>query len=347
MTAITRELLEKFWMDLCTEEEATLVEAYFREHPEDESLFEEFEAAGEEPVAEEDRAEMLSRVMQAVRPRRAVVRRTGVMMAAASLMAVVVAGWLMYRPAPGRNAMGRATAEVAVWVGKHNADNKNVRVMLPDSTETILAPGAVIVYRKDLGSYDRREVKVEGEVVFTVRRNKLQPFIVYSDGVETTVLGTIFDVSNKRDSDHISVRLLQGKVMVGMDAKTGDPAKKYYLKPGEEFVYKRADRRVVVREFGHKGEAYAAHKGNRPRMREEGLANWYMFNDQGLADVFDQLSIIYNVEIQYSSSDLRNKYFIGRLDEHDSLNEILKDIALLNHLSVIETEGCYIIRKGK
>ena len=347
MSAITRELLEKFWMGLCTEEEATLVEAYFREHPEDESLFDEFEAAGEEPVAEEDRVAMLSGVMRAVRPRGAVIRRAGVMMAAASLLAVVLAGWLMYRPAPRRTATGPALAEAAVWVGKRNADKKNVRVMLPDSSETILAPGAVIIYRKDLGSYDKREVKVEGEVVFTVRRNKQQPFIVYSDGVETTVLGTIFDVSNKPDSDHISIRLLQGKVMVGMNAKTGDPTKKYYLRPGQEFVYKRSDRSVAVREFDHKAKTYALHKPNLPRIREESLANWYMFNDQELADVFDQLSIIYNVEIQYSSSDLHNKYFIGRLDQHDSLNEILKDIALLNHLSVIEAEGCYIIRKSK
>jgi hypothetical protein len=112
-------------------------------------------------------------------------------------------------------------------------------------------------------------------------------------------------------------------------------------------VYKRGDRSVVVREFDHKGEAYAVHRAKQLPVREESLANWYMFNDQELADVFDQLSIIYNVEIQYSSSDLRNKYFIGKLDKHDSLNEILKDIALLNHLSVIEREGCYIIRKGK
>ncbi|HEV9035333.1 MAG TPA: FecR domain-containing protein [Puia sp.] len=347
MPAITRELLEKFWMGFCTEEEATLVEAYFREHPEDESLFEEFEAAGEEPVGDKHRVEMLSRVMHAVRPRGAVVRRIRVTMAAASLLAVVAAGWLIFRPAPGRSVTGPAMSEAAVWVGKHNADNKNVRVMLPDSTETILAPDAIIIYRTDLGYYDKREVKVEGEVVFMVRRNKEQPFIVYSGGVETTVLGTIFDVSNKKDGDHISIRLLQGKVMVGMDAKTGDPAKKYYLRPGEEFVYKRGDRSVAVREFDHKGEAYAVHRARRPRMREDSLANWYMFNDQELADVLDQLAIIYNVEIQYSSSDLRNKYFIGKLEKHDSLTEILKDIALLNHLSVIGKEGCYIIRKAK
>lgn len=347
MPAITEELLAKFWSGLCTPEEAALVEAYFREHPGDEALMEEFEAAGEEPLVEEDRLEMLSAVMKATGPRRAVIRRPVVMMAAASLLAVCVAGWLLYRSAGRPAVVDAGHLDAAVWVGKHNANKENVRVMLPDSTETILSPGALIIYRKDLGSYDKREVKVQGQVVFSVRRNKQQPFIVYSDGIETTVLGTIFRVSDEKNSDHISVRLLQGRVMVGMDAKTGDPTKKYYLKPGEEFVYGKGDRSVVVHEFNHKKEEYVA-RGRKPlRAQQENLANWYMFNDQQLADVFDQLSIIYNVEIQYSSADLQNKYFIGKLERRDSLNEILKDIALLNHLSVVEREGCYIIRNGK
>ena len=347
MPAVTQELLAKFWSGLCTPEEAALVEAYFREHPEDNSLMEEFEAEGGEPLAVEDRMQMLTTVMKATRPRGAVIRRPVVMMAAASLLAVCVAGWLLFHTAERKAVVDVAQLDAAIWVGKHNGNKENVRVMLPDSTETILSPGALIVYRKDIGSYDKREVKVEGEVVFSVRRNKQQPFIVYSDGVETTVLGTIFRVTNEKSSDHISIRLLQGKVMVELDPATGDPTKKYYLKPGEEFVYGKGDRSIVVREFKHKTQGYAVQQAKPSPIQQENLANWYMFNDQQLADVFDQLSIIYNVEIQYSIADLQNKYFIGKLERRDSLKEILKDIALLNHLSVFEKEGCYIIRKEK
>jgi transmembrane sensor len=59
-----------------------------------------------------------------------------------------------------------------------------------------------------------------------------------------------------------------------------------------------------------------------------------MFNNQTLSDVFDQLALLYNVDIQYSERDLRNKYFIGKLEMKDSLSEIMRDIALLNKLSV-------------
>jgi hypothetical protein len=72
-----------------------------------------------------------------------------------------------------------------------------------------------------------------------------------------------------------------------------------------------------------------------------------MFNNQALPDVLDQLSAIYNVEIQYSTEDLRQKYFIGKLEKKDSLSKILRDIALLNHLSVTNQNGRYIIKKQK
>jgi hypothetical protein len=98
---------------------------------------------------------------------------------------------------------------------------------------------------------------------------------------------------------------------------------------------------------GNNSGGYVAQRVKKITGRPDSLANWFMFNNQGLADVFDQLAIIYNVEIQYTNSDLHNKYFIGKLDRHDSLNKIMKDIALLNHLSVVEKEGCYIIRQHK
>lgn len=346
MPAITRELLEKFWLGLCTEEEATLVEAYFREHPQDESLLEEFESAGADPIAEEDRVEMLGHVVNATRPRKATIRRIGGMMAAASLLVVVVTAWMYYK-GEKKQPEHAAPLEAAIWVGKHNTDSKQVRVALPDSTEVVLLPGATILYRKDFGSYEKREVKVDGQVVFSVRKNKEMPFVVYSEGVRTTVLGTIFEVDGDKATDHIRVRLLQGKVKVSMDAQLGDPSKEYYLKPGEEFVYGKYDKSIVVRDFKGTGGGYAAHRVKRVPGRPDSLANWYMFNNQGLADVFDQLAIIYNVEIQYSNAELRNKYFIGKLDRKDSLHKILSDIALLNHLSVVEREGSYIVRKSK
>jgi len=351
MAAISEELLDKFLKGLCTKEEAEAVEVYFEEHPEDLSLIDDYEGCGESLTLPEGYSdEMLEMIVRDTRPeavkKRGRLAAPGVWAAAASVILVFGTMYLLHRVARTRGEV--IGQEAAVWVGKHNADTKKIRIQLPDSSETILSPGATIVYRKDFGSYDKREVKVEGKVVFSVHKNKEMPFIVYSEGVKTTVLGTIFEVTDEKDSSQIRVKLLQGKVMVSVDSIVADSIARYFLSPGEEFVYGKWNKSVVIRDFNvRSGAGLAVNRVHRLPGKPDTLFNWYMFNDQKLADVFDQLSILYNVDIQYSSVDLHNKYFIGKLEKKDSLNKIIRDIALLNHLSVTERDGSYMIRKRR
>jgi ferric-dicitrate binding protein FerR (iron transport regulator) len=90
------------------------------------------------------------------------------------------------------------------------------------------------------GQYDKREVKVEGQAAFAVVKNEQQPFIVYSDRVKTTVLGTVFEVTAEKDSDNIRVRLLAGKVMVTYDPVADDSARNMCSNPARSlFLAKR------------------------------------------------------------------------------------------------------------
>ncbi len=52
-----------------------------------------------------------------------------------------------------------------------------------------------------------------------------------------------------------------------------------------------------------------------------------------------------DVEIGYSPSDIKNRYFTGSYEDGDSLDGILKDIALLNRLSITKQDGRYIVKK--
>lgn len=348
MAAISEELLDKFLKGLCTEEEAEAVENYFLQHPEDTSLLDDYEAADvEAPLPEGYSGEMLAVIQkETVRKDNGRMRTIRNWVAAASVILLIAAGWWL----PGRwkksdSAGGPALA--AIWVGRHNADSRKIRLLLPDSSEVTLSPGATIRYRKDFGRYDKREVKVEGQAAFAVVKNRQMPFIVYSEGISTTVLGTIFEVTAEKGSDQIRVRLLAGKVMVGLDSLVRDSARHYILVPGEEFVFGKGDGSVVIREFNNHSAGYAAHRVNRLPGKSDSLYNWYMFNNQTLPDVFDQLSVLYNVEIQYSREDLHNRYFIGKLEMKDSLSKIMRDIALLNHLTVTNTDGRYVVKKRK
>ena len=344
--AISEELLDRFLKGQCTEEEAAAVEAYFQEHPEDISLLDEYEAAdAETPLPGDYREKMLAVIEEATIERSK--GRIGVMRtwAAVAAMIVLAAGWWLVTKQVKRIDETRELPIAAVWVGKHNADNQKIRLVLPDSSEATLSPGATIRYRKDFGQYGKREVKVEGQAAFAVMRDDQKPFIVYSDRVSTTVLGTVFEVTAEKDSDQIKVKLLAGKVMVSYDPPAGDSLRRYMLKPGQEFVFAKADRSVVIREFRTRGDGYASHRMTHVPGKPDSLANWYMFNNQTLSDVFDQLSLLYDVDIQYSRKDLYNDYFIGKLEMKDSLSKIMRDIALLNHLTVKVTNGVYVVKR--
>ena len=70
-----------------------------------------------------------------------------------------------------------------------------------------------------------------------------------------------------------------------------------------------------------------------------------MFGGQSLADVFDQLSDYYGVQINYFPADVENHYFTGKFSRNDSLDDILGDIALLHGLTLTKKEGMYVFRK--
>jgi hypothetical protein len=120
------------------------------------------------------------------------------------------------------------------------------------------------------------------------------------------------------------------------------PTTVHELQPGQEFVWERSDRRSWVSNFDRRNGRSKLLDG-----KAGTLANWYMFNDQNLATVFDQLSAIYGTDIEYDDRSIQNMYFLGRLDRRDSLDKILLDLSLLNHLTVTHQGNKYHISKIK
>lgn len=348
MPAISAELLEKFLKGVCSEEEAAIVEAYFEQHPDEVFLLDEYEAAQEGlELPPGYREEMRESIAAATRPKqrsRLLILRPYL---SAAVVLVILACWWLMRPTAEKRVVKKEDQLAAVWVGRYNSESKKLRVLLPDSSEAVLSPGTTIRYRTDFGHYDEREVKVEGQAVFTVIKEKAMPFVVSTENVRTTVLGTIFEVISEKKSNQIKVRLVEGNLLVRIDAVRKDSVKKYFLSPGEEFVYGKWNNSVVVRKFGSRGGGNSAPRLSRLPLAEDSLHNWYMFNNQSLAEVFDQLALLYNVDIDYSGADLRNKFFIGKLEKKDSLSKIMSDIARLNHLRVTITDGKYIVTKQK
>jgi ferric-dicitrate binding protein FerR (iron transport regulator) len=309
---------------------------YLQEHPELGNLAEEFEQTdGQTPLPEGIKEEMLRAVL-AKTQRRKVVRMSAALSAAAAVLLMVGVGLLLKsgREKSSPTIYARTVTRIE-WLTRSNDGTQQETLTLPDGSTAILYPSSKIQYRKDFGP-DNRDIRVSGEAFFEVVKNPKTPFVAYADGIRTVVLGTAFKVINDSAVDRIRVQLFTGKVRVTAPGSINE------LQPGQEFIWERNDKRSWVSNFDRKNGRTKLLDG-----KTGTLANWYMFNDQNLATVFDQLSAIYGADIEYSDGSIQNMYFLGRLDRRDSLDKILLDLALLNHLTVTHRGNKYHISKIK
>lgn len=88
-------------------------------------------------------------------------------------------------------------------------------ITLPDGTQIILNACTRIKYPTNFEE-DKRQIYLEGEAYFDVREDKERPFIVSTDQLKVTVLGTVFDVKAYLEDEQISVSVASGKVQVEM-----------------------------------------------------------------------------------------------------------------------------------
>ncbi|WP_431209598.1 FecR family protein [Puia sp. P3] len=354
MQKLSNELIEKFLSGNCTEEEAALVWGYLRDHPDEPLLQREFEEAdGVSELPPGYREEMLAFITKKTSGGNGVGVGHRVLpmlkyAVAAAVVFFLVRLWVVEKGVKEAVPVTPGVSVVAetAWIDRDNQGQRDELVALPDGSNVRLSPGARLSYLRGFGSTADRDVRLVGKAFFDVAKNDRRPFILHSDGLDTKVLGTTFDLSASPHSDKIKVRLFTGKVLVSLaDEPAGEGGREYTLSPGEELVFSRKSRSVAingpVRHRAENGVAAAR------QVHPDSISNWYMFNNQTLAEVFDQLSAIYNTDIDYSPEELRHKYFIGKLERRDSLGETLHDIALLNHLSVISLNGKYIVRKAE
>jgi transmembrane sensor len=348
MEHITDEQIERFLSGLCTKEEAEKVGAYLKAHPENAYLLQEYDRTDERtPLPEGYSEEMLRVIMEKTGDNRSRTTWIGPVWKWAAACILLAAGawygekWIHQPGAQASAGQNKELAAVA-WITRNNNGKSKLPVVLPDKSTVILGPGSNIQYRSDFGHYATRDVNVSGEAFFIVARNRQMPFVVHSEGISTTALGTSFEVLADSSRDKICVQLFTGKVAVSLAGKVSASALQYYyLSPGQELVFEKKSKRASVDQFNirHNGHITL------PEIKQAGLDNWFMFNNQDLGAVFDQLSAIYNVNIQYPEKYVNSMYLIGKLDKKDSLEEILDDIALLNHLSITRRNGGYVIQK--
>lgn len=109
---------------------------------------------------------------------------------------------------------------------------EQVTVTLPDGSEVHLNATSSITYPKKFDA-GFRQVKLQGEGFFSVKRNEEKPFSVITDQVKTTVLGTSFNIRSNAGKQ-VQVTVTTGKVRVELETKS---AEALTLLPNQQATY--------------------------------------------------------------------------------------------------------------
>ncbi|WKZ67092.1 MAG: FecR domain-containing protein [Flavobacteriales bacterium] len=205
--------------------------------------------------------------------------------AAAALAGVLLAGWWLLQPGTQR----------------YVADAAAVDARLTDSSRAVLSPASALAVR--MGR--QRRVELSGEAYFEVVRDTGRPFVVETDHVVVTVLGTAFEVSAYDTAAVVRVRVRSGRVQV---AAAGDTIT---LAAGQHAVFHK-HRHVLERRPAPPAEAW----GNRI----------LQFEEASLRQVAEQLQRSYGVRIALRTEAIARCTLTAEFDD-EPIERILAVIA--------------------
>jgi ferric-dicitrate binding protein FerR (iron transport regulator) len=262
--------------------------------------------------------------------------------AAACFVLVATTGGLYFYTVQKPIAEIKATAQNRIESSKEkrifNSLAKAQQYLLPDSSVVELSPSSCVTYKEPLEK-DKRSFFLEGEGVFHVKKDARRAFTVYSSGIATTALGTVFKVSNFKDLK-ISVLLISGKIKVTEERSN----KTLYLNPGQKCCFDPQSYTLEMSKTPLKKIAPATITNDDSPL---GLItnNEIIFNKTPLREVFRQIDSMYKVHILFTGTPAWTRTFTGSFTKSDAPDEAMETISRLNDFELTRAGDTIYLRK--
>lgn len=172
------------------------------------------------------------------------------------------------------------------YITKETTRGQKSTLELSDGTKIRLNAGSTLIYPEKFGQ-DTRKVVLRGEAFFDVARDESRPFVIESGEVETTVLGTSFNIS-AFDGEDILVTVASGTVSVESHLQ------KSLLTAGQQAVYHLQTKKLATKKHAQLRQVIAW---------KDGLL---VFQNAEMDKVVKKLSRWYNVDIRYAEDKMKN-----------------------------------------
>lgn len=196
---------------------------------------------------------------------------------------------------------------------RYYPNGKKATLKLSDSTKININADSKIKFPKNFNGLASREIYLEGEAFFDVKRDTLKPFKVHTGILTTEVLGTSFNVDANPKLDIVQITVSSGKVAVY--DKTGN---RIILMPGEYVIYDKKD------------NTFSKHSSK----NLEKIIGWtqgkLFFDNEPIEEVFKVLERWYGVEF-IGEEDVSGVY--TGMFENTSLEKVLDGIGYTSNFN--------------
>ena len=186
-------------------------------------------------------------------------------------------------------------------------NGKREQIILPDQSKVWLNSGSLLVYPSSFIG-DEREVYLAGEGYFSVTKNKECPFIVKTNSISISVLGTEFNINAYPNIDKVVTTLEEGSIRMLLNRSNSS----YLLEPDDQIVY--------IPSTGHI---------ERKRVKASDYSDWrdggLYFSSSPFKEVMQTLERAYSVQVHLQTSI----YQSNNLTIHFYPNESIENVMTL------------------
>ncbi|RHJ90422.1 FecR family protein [Parabacteroides bouchesdurhonensis] len=191
---------------------------------------------------------------------------------------------------------------------------KNVRVLLPDSSMIQLNAKSSLTYQLSAVS-GQRNVTLDGEGYFDVKRDTLHPFIIQTRGVKAKVLGTSFNIRNyEREQLHIT--LVKGSLALEDSSNS-----QKIMKPGE-------DAELLIN-----GDLLI--KETKVENSVLWTQGYFVFDNIPLSEMMAEIGRWYNLNIKATNKEVTTRHIHFRCHRSLSIDTI---VDILNEIGYFKLE---------
>lgn len=329
------QLIAKFWAGTATETEKNTLFQYLDSH---DDAWQEYLRQGYEqkafvedaPLSEAASAGVLQNIHQEIGTR-VVPMRTWLKWAVAAMLILFAGGSVLYF----HHTHNKELADNRPGMIQHRNTGMSTETFnLPDGSQVKLQPGSTVSYAPQF-TPGERNILLDGAAFFHATHDDKRPFSVTARAFKTTALGTSFYINTTTDS--VSVKLIEGKVVIRALKERGMAMQDIYLTPGQEFVASTISKRCRVQDFREVAAGPA---------RQEHITVM-AFNKTNLISVFRQLEAHYHLQIELDSTVVSGLTFTGVFEQSDAPQVVLAAICTMNDLSYKQEGSRIVISKIK